>query len=47
MVGINTGVISCCEGAFGGIKKSGLGREGGLVGLDEFTEIKYLCYGDI
>lgn len=47
MVGINTGTISCCEGAFGGIKKSGLGREGGLVGLDEFTEIKYLCYGEI
>lgn len=45
IVGINSGVVSCCEGAFGGVKKSGLGREGGLVGLDEFTEIKYMCFG--
>lgn len=47
IVGINTGAVSAAEGTFGGVKKSGLGREGGPSGLDEFTETKYLCFGGI
>ncbi|MBU2108484.1 MAG: NAD-dependent succinate-semialdehyde dehydrogenase [Alphaproteobacteria bacterium] len=43
MVGINTGLISTAEAPFGGIKSSGLGREGSKYGIDEFLEIKYLC----
>ena len=43
MVGINTGLISTAEAPFGGIKSSGLGREGSKYGMDEFLEIKYLC----
>ncbi|UXA18113.1 NAD-dependent succinate-semialdehyde dehydrogenase [Mycobacterium sp. SMC-4] len=42
MVGINTGVVSNPAAPFGGIKQSGLGREGGKVGIDEFLEYKYL-----
>ena len=45
MIGINTGLISNASAPFGGIKQSGLGREGSKYGLDEFCEIKYLCYG--
>ncbi len=45
MVGINEGLISTEVAPFGGIKESGLGREGSKYGLDEFLEIKYLCYG--
>lgn len=45
MVGINTGLVSISSAPFGGIKQSGLGREGSKHGLDEFTEIKYLCFG--
>ncbi|MBL4811596.1 MAG: NAD-dependent succinate-semialdehyde dehydrogenase [Rhodobacteraceae bacterium] len=47
MVGINTGLISTAEAPFGGIKQSGIGREGSRYGLDDFTEIKYLCFGGI
>ncbi|WP_108259581.1 NAD-dependent succinate-semialdehyde dehydrogenase [Mangrovicoccus ximenensis] len=47
MVGINTGLISTAEAPFGGIKLSGLGREGSRYGIEEFTEIKYLCFGGI
>ncbi|RID92805.1 NAD-dependent succinate-semialdehyde dehydrogenase [Gemmobacter lutimaris] len=47
MVGINTGLISTAEAPFGGIKSSGLGREGSRYGIEEFTEIKYLCFGGI
>ncbi|MEK8026220.1 NAD-dependent succinate-semialdehyde dehydrogenase [Pseudaquabacterium rugosum] len=47
MVGINTGIISTCEVPFGGVKQSGLGREGGRQGIDEYLETKYLCLGDI
>ena len=47
MVGINTGLISTPEAPFGGIKSSGLGREGSRYGIEEFTEIKYLCFGGI
>jgi succinate-semialdehyde dehydrogenase/glutarate-semialdehyde dehydrogenase len=42
MVGINTGVVSNPAAPFGGVKQSGLGREGGKVGIDEFLEYKYL-----
>ncbi|SFO75805.1 succinate-semialdehyde dehydrogenase / glutarate-semialdehyde dehydrogenase [Cohaesibacter marisflavi] len=47
MVGINTGLISTAEAPFGGIKSSGLGREGSRYGIEEFIEIKYLCFGGI
>lgn len=43
MVGINTGLISTEVAPFGGIKESGQGREGSKYGIDDFTEIKYLC----
>lgn len=45
MVGINEGIISNAAAPFGGVKASGLGREGGRAGLDEYMEIKYLCFG--
>ncbi|MHB0950927.1 MAG: NAD-dependent succinate-semialdehyde dehydrogenase [Allorhizobium sp.] len=45
MVGINTGLISTEVAPFGGIKQSGLGREGSKYGIDDYTEIKYLCLG--
>lgn len=47
MVGINTGLVSTAEAPFGGVKSSGLGREGSRYGLDEFFELKYLCMGGI
>lgn len=47
MVGINTGSMSSEAAPFGGIKQSGLGREGSRYGLDEYLEVKYLCMGDI
>ncbi len=47
MVGINTGLISSETAPFGGVKQSGLGREGSKYGLDEYMELKYLCYGEI
>ena len=47
MVGINTGLISTAEVPFGGVKQSGLGREGSHHGMDDYVEIKYLCLGDI
>ncbi|MER8880837.1 aldehyde dehydrogenase family protein, partial [Mesorhizobium sp. M0684] len=43
MVGVNTGLISTEVAPFGGIKQSGLGREGSKYGLDDYTEVKYLC----
>src|SRR5690606_7266370 len=45
MVGINTGLLSNAVAPFGGIKQSGIGREGSKHGLDEYTELKYLCFG--
>lgn len=45
MIGINTGLVSTAPAPFGGIKQSGLGREGSRHGLDDFTEIKYICFG--
>ena len=47
MVGINTGLISTEVAPFGGMKESGIGREGSYYGIDEFTEVKYLCMGGI
>ncbi len=47
MVGINTGLISTAEVPFGGVKQSGLGREGAHHGMDDYVEVKYLCLGDI
>jgi succinate-semialdehyde dehydrogenase/glutarate-semialdehyde dehydrogenase len=47
MVGINTGLISTAEVPFGGVKQSGLGREGSHHGIEEYVEVKYLCLGDI
>ena len=47
MVGINTGLISTSEVPFGGVKQSGLGREGSHHGIDDYLEIKYLCLGDL
>ncbi|WP_374565823.1 NAD-dependent succinate-semialdehyde dehydrogenase [Ideonella sp.] len=47
MVGVNTGLISTAEVPFGGVKQSGLGREGAHQGIDDYVEVKYLCLGDI
>jgi len=47
MVGINTGLISTEVAPFGGMKSSGLGREGSKYGIEEYVEIKYLCLGGI
>ncbi|WP_080059781.1 NAD-dependent succinate-semialdehyde dehydrogenase [Spirosoma aerolatum] len=45
MVGINEGMISTEVAPFGGVKESGIGREGSKYGMDYFTEIKYMCFG--
>ncbi len=45
MVGINTGILSTEVAPFGGIKQSGIGREGSKYGIDPYVEIKYLCMG--
>ena len=42
MVGVNTGLTSKAEIPFGGIKESGLGREGSRLGIDEYLEVKYI-----
>jgi len=47
MVGINVGIIATEHVPFGGVKQSGLGREGSHHGMDEYVEMKYLCLGDI
>lgn len=47
MVGINEGLISTTLAPFGGVKESGMGREGSKYGMDYFMEIKYLCFGGI
>ena len=47
IVGINTGIISTEVAPFGGMKESGIGREGSKYGLDEYVEIKYLCMAGI
>jgi succinate-semialdehyde dehydrogenase/glutarate-semialdehyde dehydrogenase len=47
IVGINTGIISTEVAPFGGVKQSGLGREGSKYGIEDFLEVKYLCMGGI
>jgi succinate-semialdehyde dehydrogenase/glutarate-semialdehyde dehydrogenase len=47
MLGINTGLISNEVAPFGGVKQSGLGREGSKYGIDEYLEMKYLCIGGV
>jgi succinate-semialdehyde dehydrogenase/glutarate-semialdehyde dehydrogenase len=47
IVGINTGVISTEVAPFGGVKESGIGREGSKYGIEEWLELKYLCMGGI
>jgi succinate-semialdehyde dehydrogenase/glutarate-semialdehyde dehydrogenase len=47
VVGINTGLISYEGAPFGGVKESGVGREGSKHGIEEFLEIKYLCIDQI
>ena len=47
MVGMNTGIMSSESAPFGGIKESGIGREGSRYGIDEYLELKYLCLGGV
>ena len=47
MVGINTGIMSTESAPFGGIKESGIGREGSKYGIEEYLELKYLCLGGL
>mgnify|MGYP001001417712 CR=1 FL=1 len=47
MVGVNEGIISTEVAPFGGVKSSGLGREGSKYGIDEYLEIKYVCIGGV
>jgi succinate-semialdehyde dehydrogenase/glutarate-semialdehyde dehydrogenase len=47
MVGINVGILATEHVPFGGVKQSGLGREGSHFGMDDYIEVKYLCMGDI
>ncbi|MEN9611023.1 MAG: Succinate-semialdehyde dehydrogenase [Bacteroidota bacterium] len=47
IVGINTGLISTAVAPFGGIKESGFGREGSKYGMDDYLEMKYMCFGGV
>lgn len=47
MVGVNTGLVSTEVAPFGGVKQSGMGREGSKYGLNDYTELKYACFGGI
>jgi succinate-semialdehyde dehydrogenase/glutarate-semialdehyde dehydrogenase len=47
MVGINEGIISHAEAPFGGVKESGIGREGSKYGIEDYVEIKYMCLGGL
>jgi succinate-semialdehyde dehydrogenase/glutarate-semialdehyde dehydrogenase len=47
IVGVNTGIISTEVAPFGGVKQSGIGREGSKYGIEEFLEVKYLCIGGV
>ncbi len=45
MIGINTGIISTAVAPFGGVKQSGMGREGSRHGVNEYLDLRYLCMG--
>lgn len=45
MIGLNDGAISIDNAPFGGVKESGLGREGSHYGIEEYLEVKYVCMG--
>ena len=47
LVGLNEGVISTVVAPFGGVKESGIGREGSKYGIDEYLEVKYVCMGGL
>lgn len=47
MVGVNEGIISNEVAPFGGVKSSGLGREGSRLGIEEYLETKYICFGGL
>lgn len=47
MVGINTGAISTAVAPFGGVKESGIGREGSKYGIEDFLNVKYMCWGGV
>ncbi|XP_069051148.1 succinate-semialdehyde dehydrogenase, mitochondrial isoform X2 [Lepisosteus oculatus] len=47
MVGVNEGLLSAPEAPFGGVKQSGLGREGSKYGIDEYMDVKYMCFGGL
>jgi len=47
MVGVNVGILATEHVPFGGVKQSGLGREGSHHGMDDYVEIKYVCIGDV
>ena len=47
MLGINEGSVSAESIPFGGIKQSGLGREGSKYGISEYVDLKYMCVGDL
>ncbi|XP_059194897.1 succinate-semialdehyde dehydrogenase, mitochondrial-like [Centropristis striata] len=47
IVGVNEGVPSCAEASFGGVKESGLGREGSKYGINDYLEVKYVCFGGL
>jgi succinate-semialdehyde dehydrogenase/glutarate-semialdehyde dehydrogenase len=47
MVGVNVGILATEHVPFGGVKQSGLGREGSHYGMDDYVEIKYVCIGDV
>ncbi len=47
MVGVNTGLLSTEAAPFGGVKESGIGREGSKYGIEEYLEIKYMCVGGL
>ncbi|XP_071391439.1 succinate-semialdehyde dehydrogenase, mitochondrial isoform X2 [Centroberyx affinis] len=47
MVGVNEGLLSTPEASFGGVKQSGLGREGSKYGIEEYLDVKYMCFGGL
>ena len=47
LVGVNEGVITTVEAPFGGFKESGLGKEGGYQGIEDYVESKYVCIGGL